>query len=106
MVGLRFVEYQPFSFHVKDPEEVIYNDDDDDGVEYDDDDLMTPTAGKRGWSTSSSLVGNNNGGCFDSMVHSALMMIMVHDNPRSSIYQKLLARLENHQTVTGPSMTF
>ena len=90
MVGLRFVEYQPFSFHVKDPEEVIYNDDDDDdGVEYDDDDdndgddedgdgdddLMTPTAGKRGWSTSSSLVGNDNGGCFDSMLHSALMMI-------------------------------
>ena len=38
---------------------------------------MTPTAGKRGWSTSSSLVGKDNGGCFDSMVHSALIIIMM-----------------------------
>ena len=49
--------------------------DDDDDHDDGDDDLMTPTAGKRGWSMSSSLVGNDNGGCFDNMLHSALMMI-------------------------------
>ena len=51
------------------------NDDDGDGDDEGADDLMTPTAGKRGWSMSSSLVGNGNGGCFDNMLHSALITL-------------------------------